>query len=746
MSLERIIQDAKRIKENPSSALLQIGADDELAPVADFLNELLQENRVLRQNNEASINYIRQKIDQLLLVIGTIPLRPEELDDATLINLDPIGIIAESFTQILEHLRQTNEQLELAMDEIKAIFESVGGGILVLDADKKIVSCNHKLQEMFDVQGNQVCGLSCSEVICLGQKIKPCPFDEMLRTGQAVSMSAIYPRNMLHYNIVSAPVRDRDDKIVRTVMLYTDITELMEAKEAVANEKERLSLTLKSIAEGVVVTNSAGDVTMMNEVAETLTGWSLGEAMGKGVCQVINIQKERKPHSCSDTFSDILSKCSTFKHISQTPLIAKDGEEKIIALSIAPIKSGENSAPAGAILVFRDITQEKNMEMEIMRTKKIESLGVLAGGIAHDFNNLLTSIVGNISLARIMAKDNTKIATLLAETENASFRAKNLTGQLLTFAKGGAPVTTITCSKKLIKESAQFSFSGSKIKCLFNISDNLWPVEVDEGQIGQVIHNLVINADHTMKEGGTVDICAENILIDKNDARSLTPGKYIKIDVIDRGEGIEKQHIDKIFDPYFTTKEKGHGLGLSICYSIIKKHAGLVTVESEKGVGTTFFLYLPAADQQLPELATQSLHPEKGEEIFLGHGRILVMDDEELIRDVSSQTLSYLGYSVELAADGQEAIEMYSLAVNQGKPFDAVIVDLTIPGGMGGKEATEHLLQINPKAKIVVSSGYANDPIMANFREHGFSGVIPKPFSMEKLSDILKTVLSESDA
>ncbi|MBU1986156.1 MAG: response regulator, partial [Proteobacteria bacterium] len=518
------------------------------------------------------------------------------------------------------------------------------------------------------------------------------------------------------------------------------------AKEAVANEKERLSLTLKSIAEGVVATDAQGSITLMNEVAEELTGWSLDDALGKSACQILNIQESSETDSCTNIFNDILSSDPTFKRVSQTELISRSGKKRLIFLSAAPIRREERSSPTGSILVFRDITHEKNMEMECIRSQRIESLGIVAGGIAHDFNNLLTAILGNISLARRMAKDNDAISNLLAETEKASSRAKNLTHQLLTFAKGGAPVTTLTSTRKLIEESARFSSSGSNIKCHFDIADDLWQVEIDEGQIGQVIQNLVINADQTMKQGGAVDIGAENIIIDQNDDISLTPGNYIKIYVKDKGEGIASQYLDKIFDPYFTTKETGHGLGLSICYSIIKKHSGLITVASEQGVGSTFSLYLPAADQQLLEQAQQNAATETTAKILSGQGKLLIMDDEQIIREVASQMLTYLGYSVELAADGEEALQKYRQAFDQGAPFDAVIMDLTIPEGMGGKEAIEHLLRIDPEIKAIVSSGYANDPIMANFKDYGFQGVMPKPFNMEEASNTLKKVLTESDS
>ncbi len=306
MTLQEILHLASQAVDDPTSSLLNTKDAGEFASTAEFLNNLIQENRSLRRHNEKTVTYLRQKIDQLLMVIGTIPLRPEELDNDTLINLDPIGIIAESFIQILEHLRQTNDELELAMDEIQAIFESVGGGILVLDNNKKILSYNHKLLQMFGNQANDLHGLSCKDVICQGEKSGGCPFEEMMETGQPVFETTGCPRDNRFYSIVTTPVRDRSNKIVRAVLLYLDITELMEAKEAVANEKERLSLTLKSIAEGVVATDKKGNITLMNEVASKLTGWRFDEIVGKTACEFLNIFAGKNKDSCLGVFKKVL--------------------------------------------------------------------------------------------------------------------------------------------------------------------------------------------------------------------------------------------------------------------------------------------------------------------------------------------------------------------------------------------------------------------------------------------------------
>lgn len=732
MTALELVKLAKQAQEDPSFSLLDAQKSDEFAPLAEFINDLIKENRSLKANYENTVDYLRAKIDQLLMVIGTIPLRPEELDDETLISLDPIGIIAESFSQILDHQRETNEELELAMKEIQAIFESVGGGILVLDTEKHILSYNRKFKHMFCMSGENVEGKTCKELICKGDPPEGCAIDEMLAAGKAVTMENCF-RDDRHYTIVASPVQSKSGEIVRGVMLYMDITELVKVKAAMAEEKERLSLTLESIAEGVIATDMQGRVTLMNQIAENLTGYRQENAIGKPVCEVFNIYEDQNHDSCSHLFGTILRDDATGARIPNMILASQSGDERLITISAAPIRQ-QNQGVTGSILVFRDITHEKKIEDEMQKATKIESLGVLAGGIAHDFNNLLTSILGNVSLAKAFSESNENVCKLLVDAESASTRAKNLTQQLLTFAKGGAPITSVTSTRKLIIESARFSSSGAKIKCDFDIPDNLWQVEVDEGQVGQVIQNLVINADQAMREGGVVQINAENIVIDTGEVPPLKQGKYIRISVIDNGEGIKRKYVHRIFDPYFTTKDTGHGLGLAICYSIIKKHQGLIAVDSAFGVGTTFSVYLPASEKVAEDKCQDEKKPVNGK------GKILVMDDEEIVRDVAIKMLCAIGYRAETSIDGEETIELYQKAKNAGDPYDAVIMDLTIPGGMGGRETIEKLREIDPSVNAVVSSGYANDPIMAEYKEHGFNGVIPKPYDMKELGRIVKEV------
>jgi CheY-like chemotaxis protein len=368
-----------------------------------------------------------------------------------------------------------------------------------------------------------------------------------------------------------------------------------------------------------------------------------------------------------------------------------------------------------------------------LKADKLESVGILAGGIAHDFNNILTSIIGNISMAKMLAKPGDKIFCLLSSAETASMRAQGLTRQLLTFAKGGSPVKETASISKLIKESTLFVLQGSKSVCEFQMAEDLWPVEADTGQISQAIGNIVINANQAMPEGGTVQITAKNLMPDEMLEIPVNPGRYIRISIKDEGLGITENNLSKIFDPYFTTKQAGSGLGLATAYSIINKHNGHISVNSLTGAGTTFHIYLPASDKEVPAKETSVL--------LTGRGKILMMDDDEFLKELAKEMLDTLGYESEFAENGAEAIELFKKARESGKPHDAVILDLTIPGSMGGEEAIKILLDIDPEVKAIVCSGYSEGEVMSNYRKYGFKGMMPKPFDAYTLGKILNDVL-----
>jgi PAS domain S-box-containing protein len=381
-----------------------------------------------------------------------------------------------------------------------------------------------------------------------------------------------------------------------------------------------------------------------------------------------------------------------------------------------------------------DVTEHKKMEEELLRVQKLESVGVLAGGIAHDFNNILTAIMGNIALAKMSSSSNERVCQRLTAAETAAVRARDLTQQLLTFSKGGAPVKVTVPVGELIKESASFALSGSSSRCELSIADDLWPAEVDQGQISRVVYNLVINAQQAMPSGGVVRVQAENTVVMPDLHLPLLPGRYVRLSIEDRGIGIPQENLQRVFDPYFTTKIKGNGLGLAAAYSIVKKHDGHISVDSRVGAGTVFTIYLPATTRDLREAVT-------AEKTSVNGLRVLVMDDEEPVREVTGELLRQLGCKACLVCDGAEALDRYREATEIGTPFDLVILDLTVPGGMGGKETIRHLLKLDPKVRAIVSSGYSNDPAMAEFRECGFCGVIAKPYKIQELGRAVATAM-----
>jgi PAS domain S-box-containing protein len=393
---------------------------------------------------------------------------------------------------------------------------------------------------------------------------------------------------------------------------------------------------------------------------------------------------------------------------------------------------------------IEDITERLNaegerrrLEAQLNHAQKMEAVGQLAGGIAHDFNNLLTAILGNISLLKVlMPRDDKRACERLAAAETASNRAKELTQRLLTFSKGGAPVRKSVSLAEIVTESAGLALTGSSSICEFSLAPDLWPVYVDDGQISQVIGNIVINAHQAMPEGGRIRINGENILYEKKDFLSGLQGRFVRLDIRDEGHGIDEELRGRVFDPFFSTKSKGRGLGLASCYSIIKNHEGHISLHSEPREGTTFTIILPASASPAVNSGCAAEQP------VFGSGRILIMDDEEIIREIAREIIEQLGYRAEVASDGEEAIRIYGRAMESGSTFHAVIMDLTVPGGMGGKEAVSRLLAIDPDVRAIVSSGYSNDPIMANYREYGFVEVVSKPYTIEELSRKLMEVLN----
>lgn len=426
----------------------------------------------------------------------------------------------------------------------------------------------------------------------------------------------------------------------------------------------------------------------------------------------------------------------------------KDGERRWVRSSARVIKNEEGASEVIGMLT--DITDRKRMEEERVKFSKLESLGVLAGGIAHDFNNLLTGVLGNMSIASLTLSPDDPINENLKNAEEALSKAKDLTYQLLTFAKGGTPVKTLVSLKGLLSEIAPFILRGASSGHDLELNDGLWQVEADTGQISQVFQNIIINADQAMPDGGVILIKAVNVTIEPGqmpDDLSLAPGSYVKVDIIDQGRGIAPEQMSKIFDPYFSTKDEGTGLGLATAHSVITQHGGTIVVDSKLGQGTTFTVYLPATTASIEEPADEEpdvdLTPlDVGEH----EGRILVLDDEEMILSLVKQILTRFGYSVAVTTDGTDTLALYKEALMTNQPFDMVILDLTIPGGKGGKDVIQEIRTLNPDVHAIVSSGYYNDPVLANYRDHGFDGIVAKPYKVHELLQVIQNTLAGSNS
>ncbi len=385
----------------------------------------------------------------------------------------------------------------------------------------------------------------------------------------------------------------------------------------------------------------------------------------------------------------------------------------------------------------RDITKRKKMEEEIIKFQKLESLSILASGLAHDFNNFLMSLMGSISMSKIMVKPDSKIYEVLSYAETSCKEAKNLTQQLLTFTKGEKPVKKTISIIELIKSVAEFTLSGSNVKYSIVSSGKIFLTECDEGQIYQVFNNLIINANQSMPGGGNIKIEISDEKISDINNLQIKAGNYIKVSISDEGCGMKKEEIKKIFDPYYSTKTNGSGLGLAISYSVIKQHNGFISVFSEEGIGSKFFIYLPASSETSTNVSDK-VHPTQS-----GYGKVLFMDDDELVSKTVGEMIKYLGYDVTTTTDGIETIEIYKKTFNDGCPFDIVILDMTIPGSIGGEEVGNALIELNPDVKCIISSGYSNNPIMLDYENYGFKGVMRKPYTLEELADELNRIMGE---
>ncbi len=502
------------------------------------------------------------------------------------------------------------------------------------------------------------------------------------------------------------------------------------------NRQHWLTATLRSISDGVIATDVSGRVIFMNPAAEFLTDWDLEEAKGVDINQLLQIYDEvtRKPVGLAD--QQLFPKQDFFTPPIPNLLVTRNGSEKIIDYRVAPIVN-EADGIIGLIFLFRDITEQRQLEAHLIRADKLDSIGILAGGIAHDFNNLLTVIWANVILASLDAHMKDIVLERLAIAQKSCMQAQEITQQLLVFSKGGGPIRRLAAINKVLVDAARTS-GNPVVSIVTEIPEDLWPAEIDKIQIYQVLRNLLNNAQQAMPQGGEITLKAENIVIPAKSNLPLEAGNYLRISVQDQGTGIPKQYLDKVCDPFFSTKKHATGMGLTIAYTIIKNHGGHLTVESELGRGAKISFYLPVAYPLVDAAFIPADSP------ISGVGKILLMDDDKMILDVIGLMLEKLGYEVELAKNGAEAVRLFEQALSVGTPFDAVILDSKVADGMGGQETLVKLRVLNPKVKAIISSGYSNDAILSDYKKYGFNAVLPKPYKITELSETINNILTNN--
>lgn len=525
-------------------------------------------------------------------------------------------------------------------------------------------------------------------------------------------------------------------------VLQTEIAERKKTEKALqvafrqlATERARFEAVLQQMPAGVAIVDApSGDLILANDQVEQI----FGEGVITDYDALKGFDASGRRYAAHEWPLARALANGEVVTAEEIDIVRGDGCRGTLAVSAAPIRDGEGKIVAG-VSTFADITERKRAQRELVKATKLESVGLLAAGIAHDFNNILTAILGNISLAKLLNSGEPAINESLSQAEQASLRARDLTQQLLTFSKGGAPIRKLGSIADFLRESAPFAVRGFDVRLVLDIAPNLWLAKFDAGQMNQVIDNLLINATQAMPKGGTVTVAARNEHLGPTNQYRLTPNRYIEITVRDEGVGIAPETIDRIFDPYFTTKSTGTGLGLATSYSVIKRHDGYIGVSSQSGVGTTFTILLPA---HTGNLATPSSVDSTA--VHIGQGRVLLMDDESSVRDIGAALLKQLGYDAAVAADGAEALALYRDALQRQERFDAVIVDLTVPDGMGGLECMQKLRALDPQAQVIVSSGYSTDPVMADFAGFDFAGVIAKPYRVQDFSESIARVLKTS--
>ena len=543
---------------------------------------------------------------------------------------------------------------------------------------------------------------------------------QVFKTGKCVSYESVSLPAKKHYINHVEPVKSHD-KVSSLILTSRDITDLKKAEEALRESEQRYRILFNQAQIGIGLSDTNGKVISQNKAMENITGYSIEDRQSIGMADTYGNIKDREV-----LLNTLRKNGEVINHPVQ--LLRKGGIPYDALLNIGAVTiQGEDLYLTTCV----DITEHKKWEDERIKLQKLESIGTLAAGIAHDFNNLLGGLFGYIEMALERAAGDEKLTYYLEKAMTAFTLAKDLTGHLLTFSKGGDPSKSVVSVHDILQKTEQVALSGSNVSCEYIIAKKLCLIKADKGQLSQVFTNILLNSREAMPVGGTITIQCSNRELENNRVSDLTEGRYIQIVIKDTGSGIPEELLPKVFDPFFSTKKLGSGLGLATSYSIIRKHGGCITIDSEPGAGTAVNILLPATDTRISKEPFEQLPVSKGT------GGILIMDDYDMILKATGLMLKNLGYSFECAKNGEEAVKLYKRSIKEKKKFDAVILDLTVVGGMGGEETIKKLLEIDPEVKGIVSSGYSDDPILAKPEKYGFLGKIAKPYRKSELARVL---------
>ena len=649
------------------------------------------------------------------------------------------GKFAVVFTEITEQ-KKLLQALQEHEAELRVLFESSQAGIILVDPSGIITVANQRMAEMFACSMEELIGSPYPSFVNPEQRSSGDERMHMLITGEVdhVSTERRYLRKdgTEFWGYLSGRRHeDADGRLISLVGHITDITELKQSEEALKSSESKFRTLVECSTDVIFVLDDRGMFRFASPAWETHFGYPVSDIIGREFATFVH-PDDVLP--CAQHLQQVLT---TGKGGTSPPYRVKhaDGSWRHFIANGTPYI--DISGATRYLGVARDMTGQKeaeeerlSLERQILNAQKLESLGILAGGIAHDFNNILTAIMGNISYARMDLEPSQHAYEPLARAEKAAKRAAGLARQLLVFAKGGEPVKKFISLRQTVHEAVSLVLSGSSVEAVIELPTDLHAVNADEGQLGQAFSNIIINGVQAMQAGGRLTVSGKNIAISGNNSLGLAAGKYVKISFTDEGCGIAAEDIGRIFDPYFTNKAGGSGLGLAATYTIIKKHAGHISVSSSPGRGSTFTILIPGDDAPLIEETNEASAPEKPLETHT----ILVMDDDEMVRELANITLKRFGYRVVCCENGAAAVTLYRKAREEGMPFSLAIMDLTIPGGMGGIEAARQILAFAPEAKLIVSSGYSDDPVMANFSAFGFCASLEKPYNVEEIARILQ--------